>query len=152
MVERCAECGAVSPAGSTCQSIFDECLALEYTDPAYGKVHILTVACFMIQHGRYSDEALTWIEAQLQDHLEHGVAVQHIRQKAAQQTRQTNRTWKVLRPVGAAPLPSVAWSVTLADVAPYLQDAEKYCQQIERWALATLQEMKQLHSGGEQSL
>ncbi len=54
----CPVCGAVLPEGSTCQSIFDEFLNLEYTDPAYGQVHYLTVTCFMIQHERYSDEAL----------------------------------------------------------------------------------------------
>lgn len=150
MVERCAECGAMLPAGSTCQSIFDECLALEYTNLAFGKVHMLTVACFMIQHGRYSDEALRWIETQLQDHLEHGVAARHIRQKAAQQTHQANRAWKVLRPAGAAPLPRVAWTITIADSVPHLRDAEQYCQQIERWARATLQEMNQLQSSNEQ--
>lgn len=57
----CPECGATWLEDSTCQSVFDEFLVLEYSDPAYGEVHFLTVVCFMIQHGRYSDEALVWI-------------------------------------------------------------------------------------------
>ncbi|QYR19267.1 hypothetical protein KZ483_15075 [Paenibacillus sp. sptzw28] len=28
-------------------------LALEFSDPGYGRVHFLTVACFIIQHNRY---------------------------------------------------------------------------------------------------
>ncbi len=47
MSERCTECGAVLPEGSTCQTIFDEFLILEYTNPVYGQVHFLTVACFI---------------------------------------------------------------------------------------------------------
>lgn len=38
--------------------IFNACLAREYSDPGYGQVHLLTVACYMIQHGRYSDETM----------------------------------------------------------------------------------------------
>jgi hypothetical protein len=140
MSERCASCGAVLPPGRTCQSIFDECLVLEL-DPAYGKVHLLTVACFMIQHDRYSDEALIWIEPQLRDNL-NGVPVQHIRQRIAKETQQANRTWKVVREAGARSLPKVAWSVTIADVVPFLQDASGYCEQVQQWARATLQEMK----------
>lgn len=143
--QRCPECGALCPAERTCQSIFDECMVLEYAHPtAFGKVHMLSVACFMIQHGRYSDEALTWIEQQLREHLEHGVPVQHIRQKAARQTQQRGRTWKVTRPKGAAALPHVAWSMTIVDIVPALQDPDRYCQEVERWARNTLQEMHQL--------
>lgn len=141
MSEGCDECGAVLPDGMTCQSIFDECLALELTDPAYGKVHMLTVACFMIQHGRYSDEALAWIGPQLQDHL-NGVPARYIRQRAARGTQQANRSWKAVREAGAAPLPRINWSVTMADVATSLRDASLYCQQVERWTRATLQEMQ----------
>ncbi|WP_126630376.1 DUF5946 family protein [Dictyobacter alpinus] len=145
MPERCAECGAVLPAGRTCQSIFDECLGLEMANPAYyGQVHMLTVACFMIQHGRYSDEARNWIATQIQDHL-NGVPVQYIRQRAAGGVKQANRSWQIMREAGAAPQPRVDWSITMVDIVPSLQDASLYCNQIERWARATVDEMKAIN-------
>ncbi|GER90619.1 hypothetical protein KDW_47810 [Dictyobacter vulcani] len=141
MSERCAECGGVLPVGRTCQHIFDECLALELTDHAFGKVHMLTVACFMIQHGRYSEEALSWIGPQVQDHL-NGVPARYLRQRAASAVANTKHPVKILRDAGAEPQPRVDWSVTIVDVVPFLQDADAYCEQIERWARATVHEMK----------
>jgi hypothetical protein len=73
MPNTCSECGAVLQDESSCQEIFDSFLALEFEDPAYGEVHFLTVACFMIQHQRYSDEALAWIAQSLRAYLEEGV-------------------------------------------------------------------------------
>ena len=61
MAGACAECGAIIDQEESCQEIFDRFLVLEFSDPEYGAVHFLTVACFMIQHRRYSDAALGWI-------------------------------------------------------------------------------------------
>src|SRR6516165_2690295 len=69
MSERCSECGTVLSEGSTCQTIFEELLSLEHTNAAYGQVHFLTFACFMIQHRRYSDEALTGMQLLLRAFL-----------------------------------------------------------------------------------
>jgi hypothetical protein len=144
MSETCPECGAVLPEGSTCQSIFDEFLALEFTDPAYGEVHFLTVACFMIQHGRYSDAALTWIGQKLRAYLEEGEPIGQIRQQAASEAGPQVRTWKVMRQTGERPLPRIAWSVTIMDVANHFEEAASYREWVTRWARATLQEMKLL--------
>jgi hypothetical protein len=122
MSERCAECGAVLSEGSTCQTIFDEFLILEYTNPAYGQVHFLTVACFMIQHGRYSDESLTWMQSMLRAYLDEHLTAQQLYQRAARGTNNTIRTWKVTRLAVAPPLPRVAWSMTIADVAQSMQN------------------------------
>jgi hypothetical protein len=105
------------------------------------KVHMMMVACFMIQHGRYSDEALIWIKAQLQEHVD-GVSFQEIRQRAGKAVQQANRSWKVVREAGAEPSPKVDWSVTTIDIVPFLDDPDAYCTQIEHWACVTLQEMK----------
>jgi hypothetical protein len=143
MPDICPECGALLNENESCQSIFDEFLGLEFSDPAYGAVHFLTVACFMIQHGRYSDEALAWIEGQLRAYLYEGAPPEHIRRQAARETSQSMRTWKVSRPAGAPPLPRVAWSMTIADVAGRYRDAESYRDLVRQWAHSTLQEMKQ---------
>ena len=56
MTKICPLCGAKWKNSLTCQEMFDEFLALEFSDAAYGKVHLLTVTCFMTQHQRYSDQ------------------------------------------------------------------------------------------------
>ena len=144
MSDRCAECGAVLSDGSTCQTIFDEFLSLEYTNPAYGQVHFLTVACFMIQHGRYSDAALAWIQSMLRAALDEQLTAQQLRQRAAQGMDAATRTWKVTRQSDARPLPHVAWTTTIADVAQHIQDPEQYCEQVRQWAQTTLQQMPAL--------
>jgi len=143
MPNTCPECGAILNGGSTCQTIFEALLVLEFTDSGYGEVHMLTVACFMIQHGRYSDEALVWIEQKLRDNLG-GVPASTIRRQAGKETGQHTRTWKVTRRPGARRLPTVAWSMTIADVAANYQDAKSYCQLVKQWAQVTLHEMEPL--------
>ena len=142
MPTTCPGCGAALDGESTCQSIYDAFLALEFSDPAYGAVHMLTVACFMIQHRRYSDEALVWIEKQLRDHLERSVPVNEIRRQAGEETEKGKRAWKVTRRPDDRPLPKIAWSMTVADVALKYRDAETYCDLVRRWASATVVEMK----------
>jgi hypothetical protein len=47
----CACCGGVVPGGTAgCRKFFEELLALEYSDPAYGDVHLLTVDAYALQH------------------------------------------------------------------------------------------------------
>jgi hypothetical protein len=140
----CPECGAILSENTSCQSIFDSFLDLEFTDPDHGEVHMLTVACFMIQHRRYSDEGLIWIRQKLRSTLEEGVPAERIRQRAAKETSQETRTWKVNRQPGAPPLPKVAWSMTIADVASNYRDARSYCELVRQWARITLHEMKSL--------
>ncbi len=144
MPDRCPECGALLPKDTTCQAIFDQFLVLEFTDPGYGEVHMLTVACFMIQHGRYSDEALIWIEQQLRANLDEGIPAGQIRRQAAKEANQSRRTWKVTRRPDAPPQAKIGWSVTIADVAANYHDANSYRQWVKRWARATLMDMQPL--------
>ena len=141
----CPECGGAWPNGRTCQSLFDEFIGWEFKDPAYGQVHFLTVAAFMTQHGRYTDEAQLWIRDQLHRHLEANEPVSRIRQLAQQATSQANRTWKVVRPADAPPPKRIAWTRTIADVAQAHDaseyDAAAYCAAVSDWARATLQQL-----------
>ncbi len=144
MPNTCPQCGAILGQESNCQAIFESFLVLEYTDPGYGAVHMLTVACYMIQHGRYSDEGLKWIEQSLREYLEGGIPADQIRRKAARETDQGRRIWAVTRRPDATPLPVIAWSMTIADVAAGYQDAKSYRKLVEQWARITLREMKPL--------
>jgi hypothetical protein len=146
MPERCPECGAVLPLGSTCQTIFDELQMLELTYPEYYRVHFLSVACFLIQHGRYSDEALAWIQEKLHQYLEHQLTNQQLRRLIADETSSATRSWKIVRPADARPLPKIAWSMTIVDIVQSEQDAEQYGKQVKQWARITLQEMATLLS------
>jgi hypothetical protein len=140
MEEYCPICGASPVDGKSCEDIFNEFLVLEFTDPDYGTVHMITVAAYMVQHGRYSDEGLVWIKEQLRRHLE-GVSFQEIRREASSQVSNSSRGWKVTRPTDAPPLPKVNWSMTIADVAKENHDAESYCRSIRKWGKVTLDEM-----------
>jgi len=144
MTANCPDCGALLEQGTDCQSIFDTFLVLEFSDPGYGEVHMLTVACFMIQHGRYSDEALVWIEQKLHAYLQEGLAPETIRRQASNQASQGARNWKVTRQPGAKSLPKIPWSMTIADIASQYQDATSYRDLVTQWARITLQEMKPL--------
>ncbi|MRR30538.1 hypothetical protein EG834_09500 [bacterium] len=95
----------------------------------------------MVQHNRYSNEALAWIQPKLRAYLEDGLAVVDIRRQAAAETKSRERGWKVLRSAQARPLPEVAWQVTIADVAAHAEDAQSYCDWVRRWGAATLRQM-----------
>lgn len=141
MPERCAECGAMLPEGNTCQTIFESFMNLEFSDPAYGQVHFLTVSCFMIQHGRYGDEALAWVQSAMRLYLDEGVAGHELTRRAAQALGQTTRTWKVMRQPNAPPLPHIAWDITIADVSQSAHDAARYREHVARWARRTLEQV-----------
>jgi hypothetical protein len=141
MSEFCPVCNAVWDSNLTCQDRFDEFLALEFNDPAYGKVHMLTVSCFMIQHQRYSDPALIWMQEKLKDVLENGKNASEIRLQMTSDVGQGKRDWKIERQPGERELPKIEWSITIADVYPHKDDPVSYCAWVERWARATLKEM-----------
>jgi hypothetical protein len=137
----CPECGAQIAKEGACQSLFEAFLALDYTDPGYGAVHPLTVSCFMIQHGRYSDEALVWIQEKIRMLLDDNLTGEQLRSLAKQDVDNQTRSWKVIRQTGSAPVPSIAWKVTIADVAAHSQDAESYRHWVKEWARETLDQM-----------
>lgn len=137
----CPECGAVLPAGANCDWVFGAFLEKDYVDPGYGAVHMLTVATFMIQHGRYSDEALAGMQPLLRDFLAGKLSPEQIRRRLGQSVDQANRAWKVTRPAGAPPPPTIAWSMTIADVDRQAADAETYRAAVRQWARATLDQL-----------
>ncbi len=141
---QCGACGAPLEDNLTCESVFNEFLALEMTDPEYGAVHFLTVACYMIQHGKYSDEALVWIEQRLRDYFEKGIPAGEIRKRAEMETSQDKRTWKVIRQKSDPPQAKIPWSMTIIDVANQFHNAEDYRELVRQWAVMTLAEMQPL--------
>jgi hypothetical protein len=145
MRARCAECGADLREGTTCHTIFESFMALEFSNPAYGEVHFLTVACFMIQHRRYSDEALSWVRTALRTYLDAGITGRELSRRAASALGQTSRAWKILRQPDAPPLPDIAWDITIADVVPSAHDATLYREHVTQWARRTLEQLEAAH-------
>jgi len=141
MSETCSLCGAIWEGDIHCQNAFDEFLALEFSHAAYVKVHMLTVTCFMIQHQRYSNPALAWMQQNLRDVVENGVSPTDIRTLMTSTVDQKKRGWKVERQPDEPKLPHIDWSITIADVYPHKDDPLSYCSWVEHWAEATLEEM-----------
>ena len=110
---------------------------------------MLTVACYMIQHGQYTDEALIWIEQRLRDYLEKGISTEQIRRHAAKDAGQDRRKWKVTRRPSDPRQAKIAWSMTILDVALNYHDAGGYRDLVEQWARTTLLEMQALLPGSE---
>jgi hypothetical protein len=96
----------------------------------------------MIQHQRQSDQALLWMREKLNKVLNKGVSPADIRLQMTKDVDQANRKWRIERQPHERALPPVDWSITIADVYPYKDDPQKYCTWVERWARATLLEMK----------
>ncbi|MBE0686024.1 MAG: hypothetical protein IH585_08490 [Anaerolineaceae bacterium] len=142
MNDNCCLCGAATDVDLTCQDRFDEFLALEFSNPAYGKVHMLTVSCFMIQHQRYSDLALIWMQKALHDVLGNGVNPSEIRLQMTKDVDQGKRDWKIERQPDEPKLPHIDWSITIADVYQHKDDPVSYYAWVEKWTRATLQEMQ----------
>ena len=129
----CPDCGAQFPDGETCRSLFDRLLAHEYDFPdAFGAVHHLTVAAYMLQHPRgYSREAIdTWrtiIAESLDGVATHAMFLERGR-------RQFDGARRVREP-GAEPPDGWPrrWSMTAADVAGS-PDAAAHIDRVRRWA------------------
>lgn len=140
----CPECGAALPDYTDCQGIFDCFLSKELSDAAYGEVHMLTVICFMIQHGRYSDDALEWVAERLRENLDQGVPPAMIRRQVAKLAGKKRRGWRVTRPTHAPRQRKIRWEMTIADVAAQTEDATSYCALVHQWARLTLTDMQEL--------
>lgn len=131
---KCPECGA----DRMCKAVFDECLALEFSDPVAGSVHHLTVTCYMIQHNGYSDAALKYMTKMLSDFLEGGISPQRMRELNRDIVNSNQRDWKITgRP--SQPLPP-DWPLHISDLE--WSSSADYCLKITQWAWSVLEKMK----------
>lgn len=135
-LDTCPECGARLREGKPCAFYFGQMLELEFKEAEAGSVHHWTVACYMIQHDRYSDEGRAWIQGMLEATLEGGLSTTDLRQANRKVVDQSQRDWKVTRSPDVPPTPFIVWPTTIVDVAT---DAEMaYPEKVRRWAEATL--------------
>ena len=135
------ECGADNVV---CQPRFNEFLILEFTDPAaYGAVHPLTVAAYMLQHSsKMSREGWTYEQGLLRKFLD------------ANQTPEVvgtqNRDWidggqyrfTIKAGDGKPVAEKTAWTKSILDVRT--ESASVYCDDVTTWARSALEDVQGL--------
>jgi hypothetical protein len=135
-MSQCAECGA---SDNLCQTRFDEFLVLEFTDPAYGAVHHLTVAAFMIQHSsRMTREGWLFERNLLKEFLVENKPPAFIRKQNKDFVDSGKRNFKIKSRTGLAVINKTTWTKTILDVRS--ENAEVYCEDITAWARSVLVE------------
>jgi hypothetical protein len=137
MTTQCPLCHAEYPSGETCQERFETCLALEFENPGtYGAVHHLTVACFMLQHNRYSREGWLQARALLAGFVDHGANPDRVRREHRQAMDGRQRTWSFTRCDKLAEFDRIVWTRTIADL--HTGEPVRYCEDVQAWAESVL--------------
>jgi hypothetical protein len=112
-------------------------MALEFENPAaFGAVHHLSVACYMLQHNLYS--CLVWLEARhmLAQFVQGEITPADYRVQQRSKFDQSRRTWRVTRGEKLAAFATIVWSRTIAGVR--LTDAGQYVADVRLWAESVL--------------
>ena len=132
----CSECGALD---NLCQARFDEFLILEFTDPAYGAVHHLTVAAYMVQHSsKLTREGWLFERNLLREFLIENKPPAYIRKQNKDVVDSGKRTFKIKSRDGKPVIGKTAWSKTILDVRA--DNSDIYCETIYAWARSVLEE------------
>jgi hypothetical protein len=132
----CPECGAPD---TSCLQRFDEFLILEFTDPGYGAVHNLTVATFMVQHSsRLSREGWQYERDVLREFVVKKKSPSLLRQQIKDSVDSSKRTFTFKSKDRKPVIDKSLWRKTILDVRT--QNAEVYCEDINAWAKAVLEE------------
>ncbi len=141
----CPECGAPAVDGLSCWEQLGALLAWEYDDPELRAEHFLTVASWNLQHpAQFTDDALDYLRSALFEHLEHGVAVEELRRRAA---RRFGGKTPVLKGPSDRHVVPRGWSVTIADV--YTPDrSDGAAERVRAWAAAIRRELQRPDGAG----
>ena len=136
----CPECGATD---GLCQTRFDEFLILEFTDAGYGAVHHLTVATFMIQHSsKMTREGWMYERELLKEFLIENKPPQLVRKQMKDTVDSGKRKFKIKSRDGLPVINKTTWTKTILDVR--VENAKDYCEDIDAWAKAVLEDMQEL--------
>jgi hypothetical protein len=135
-----AECAAPRRRSLTCRQQWDELLALECSDPRAAPVHLLTVACYQLQHPRtfpLTAEARHRLRELLEDVVLRGRSLGEARDALQQRFDGQARVAAMAdEPVAAAP---AAWSMTVAEIGG--PDPDTHVATIRRWATSVCEEV-----------
>lgn len=130
----CKECGA---PGNDCEMHFNECLAKEFEDPRYGRVHNLTVSTYMLQHSsKLTREGWLYERDLLREFLMGDKSPEDIRKERQAEVDDGNRKFKITSRTGQPVIPQARWAKTVMDVR--LENPAEYGEDVVAWASATL--------------
>jgi hypothetical protein len=130
----CPECSAPD-----CQSRFNAFVALEFGDPAYGAVHHLTVAAYMLQHSsQLTKEGWLYERELLREFLIEQKSPALIRQQKRDVVDSGKRRFKIKSRTGQPVITKTTWTKTICDVRA--ENAKIYCADVAEWARAALEE------------
>ncbi len=130
----CDECGA---PGNACEARFNECLAREFEDPRYGRVHNLTVSTYMLQHSsKLTREGWLYERDLLREFSISGRSPESIRSERRDSLDSGSRAFKIKSKTGVPVIPHTRWARTVLDIR--LDDPGQYCEDVVAWASATL--------------
>jgi len=134
----CPECGAAEAA---CEARFHECLALEFSDAAYGAVHHLTVAAYMLQHSsKLTREG--WLNERnvLKAFLVENMPPASIRRQNKDLVDSGKRAFKIKSIDGKPVIDKNTWTKTILDIK--MASAEDYCEDVTAWARSVLEDVR----------
>lgn len=140
----CVECGEIYVSDETCQQRFEACLALEYENPiAYGTVHLLSVACYMLQHNLYSREG--WLETRelVRLTISQESTPADILKKNRDRLDSRVRKWSLTKGEKLAGFAAIRWSRTIADIR--LENPQDYISDVKQWAISVLEDTLEIH-------
>jgi len=136
----CPECGALD---SVCEARFHECLAREFEDPAYGAVHHLTIAAYMLQHSsQLTREGWLHERELLREFLVENKPPAFIRQQNKDLVDSGKRTFKIKSKDGKSVISKSPWTKTILDIR--MDNAEDYCIDVTAWAKFVLDDVNEL--------
>jgi hypothetical protein len=104
----------------------------------------MMVTCYLVQHGRSSDDGRAWAAQMLRLHLDPSLSEPQFGYQITRGAREGRRRWRFKRAAEARVLPRVAWALTIAEVAGGTQDGVSYGRMGTAWARATLEQMPAL--------
>lgn len=132
----CPECGTPD---NVCETRFYECLAKEFEDPAYGVVHHLTVAAYMLQHSsKLTYEGWLYERALLREFLVANKPPAFIRKQNKDLVDSGKRAFKFKSKDGKPVISKTAWTKTILDIR--MENAEVYCEDVTGWARSVLED------------
>lgn len=139
----CEDCGAEMKDDLTCQEMYAEVLAREFSDPVCGKVHHLTVLCYNIQHpGSISRESLEWSISTLAAAMKGKWSGEDLLQQVGQSLAKKEIPTLLSSPEEPVDGLTRNWSMTIADV--YNLDAQGQAERVRAWAEAILNDLEMI--------
>ena len=134
----CPECGASEIA---CKARFHECLAKEFEDSAYGTVHHLTVAAYMLQHSsKLTREGWLHERNLLKEFLVESKTPAFIRKQNKDLVDSGKRAFKIKSADGKPVIRKTTWTKTILDIR--MGNAKDYCEDVTAWTRSALEEVE----------